>query len=190
MPKYIVFAGPNGCGKSTLYHTNSSYSEWPRINVDEIARENGLDWKNPQHLLKAGKIAVEKLNACFASLMSFNQETTLCGKSIIRNMENAKNLGYSIEIYFVYVDSVQLAKERIRSRVANGGHGIPDEDVERRYVESIDKLLEVVKFCDKVEIFDNSKQFVKVISIRKGGVTFVSKNLPFWAKGVLAKILK
>ena len=103
-------------------------------------------------------------------------------------MEKAKNLGYSIEIYFVYVDSVQLAKERIRSRVANGGHGIPDEDVERRYVESIGKLLDVVKFCDKVEIFDNSKQFVKVVSIRKGGVTFVSKNLPLWAKDVLTKI--
>ena len=48
MPKYIVFAGPNGCGKSTLYHTNSNYSELPRINFDEIARENGLDWKKPR----------------------------------------------------------------------------------------------------------------------------------------------
>ena len=49
-------------------------------------------------------------------------------------LEKAKSLGYSVEIYFVYVDSVQLAKERIRSRVANGGHGIPDETTGEAYL--------------------------------------------------------
>ena len=48
MPKYIVFAGPNGCGKSTLYHTNSNYSELPRINFDEIARETAWIGKSQE----------------------------------------------------------------------------------------------------------------------------------------------
>lgn len=188
MPKYILFAGPNGCGKSTLYHTNSNYSKLPRINVDEIVRANGLDWKNTQHLLKAGKIAVEKLNKYLDSKISFNQETTLCGKGIIQNIKKAKQLGYSIEIYFVYVESVQLAKERIKSRVANGGHGIPDKDVERRYIESIQSLSKILNICDKIDLFDNSKQFEKIASIRSGSVIFESKSVPHWAKDFFNKI--
>ncbi len=83
------------------------------------------------------------------------------------------------------MDSVQLAKERIRFRVANGGHGIPDEDVERRYIKSHQKLSEVIILCDKIDLFDNSKQFEKVASIRKGVAAFVSSDAPLWTKGIL-----
>lgn len=113
MKKYIIFAGVNGAGKSTLYQTNQSLGNMPRINVDEIVRGFG-NWKNSQDVMRAGKIAVHQINECFRQGISFNQETTLCGKSIINNIKKAKDLGYRIEMYFVGVDSVRTAKQRVK----------------------------------------------------------------------------
>ena len=61
-------------------------------------------------------------------------------ESIIRNIYKAKELGYVIEVYFVGLDSPELAKKRVAHRVRSGGHGIPDEDIERRFFESLDNL--------------------------------------------------
>lgn len=83
MKKYVIYAGVNGAGKSTLYNTNAIYNI-PRVNSDEILREFG-DWKNAADMMKASKIAVQKTNEYMSKGVSFNQETTLCGHSILKN---------------------------------------------------------------------------------------------------------
>ena len=80
MKKYIVIAGVNGAGKSTLYRMNKNLADMPRVNVDEIVKEIG-DWKNVTDVFKAGKIAVKKISEYMLAGETFNQETTLCGKS-------------------------------------------------------------------------------------------------------------
>lgn len=102
MKKYILIAGVNGAGKSTLYQTLDSLKDMKRVNTDEIVRSFG-NWKNSQDVMKAGKIAVKEIKEAFATEISFNQETTLCGNSIIRNIEKAKTLGYEIEILLLRV---------------------------------------------------------------------------------------
>ena len=89
--KYILIAGVNGAGKSTLYQTNLNLQGIPRVNTDEILREFG-DWKNEKDVLKAGKIAVRKISQYFSEEITFNQETTLCGNSILKNIRMAKQL--------------------------------------------------------------------------------------------------
>lgn len=111
MKQYIIFAGVNGAGKSTLYQTFPKYGQIPRINTDEILRTFG-DWKRTEDMMKAGKIAVRELNRCLSAGMSLNQETTLCGKTILKTIEQAKAQGYFIELYYVGVDSVDLAKQK------------------------------------------------------------------------------
>lgn len=144
MKRYVIIAGVNGAGKSTLYQVMDSLKNMSRINTDEIVREFG-DWKNSSDVIRAGKIAVSKINHYFEIGESFNQESTLCGRSIIKNIKRARMCGYRIELHYVGVDSVDIAKKRIAQRVANGGHGIPDKDVERRYVESLGRLPEVIQ---------------------------------------------
>ena len=95
MKKYILIAGVNGAGKSTLYHILDELQEIPRINTDDIVSSFGR-WDNPSDVIKAGKIAVKKIDEYFKEGCSFNQETTLCGRSIIKNINKAKELGYSI----------------------------------------------------------------------------------------------
>lgn len=98
MKKYVIIAGVNGAGKSTLYQINDNLKNMPRINVDEIVKKIG-DCKNFKDIFTVGKIAVEKIAEYLQNGVSFNQETTLCGKMIIKNILKAKKSGYFIELH-------------------------------------------------------------------------------------------
>ena len=115
-------------------------------------------------------------------MVSFNQETTLCGSFALRNIQQAHDLGYEVELYFVCVENVELAKARIRKRVAVGGHGIPDADVERRYTESLQKLKDAIPLCQKVELYDNTEKFRKIATLKNGRVSYLADDIPEWAK--------
>ena len=56
--------------------------------------------------------------------ISFNQETTLSGKSIISNIKLAKEKGFYVTMNYIGVKSVDIAKERVAIRVRKGGHGM------------------------------------------------------------------
>lgn len=179
MKKYIIIAGVNGAGKSTLYETLDSLKNIERINTDEIVKKFG-DWRNSRDVMKAGKLAVEKIKEYFENGDSFNQETTLCGNSILKNIEIAKRLGYFIEVHYVGVESVDIAKERISYRVEHGGHGIPDADVERRYVESFEHLNMIIDLCDLVVFYDNTIGFNRFAVKRDNKMFITSQEVPKW----------
>ena len=52
---------------------------------------------------------------------SFNQETTLCGKSIIKNIKIAKENGFYVVMNYIGVENPQIAKDRVKLRVSKGG---------------------------------------------------------------------
>ena len=85
------------------------------------------------------------------------EETTLSGKSIISNIKLAKEKGFYVTMNYIGVKSVDIAKERVAIRVRKGGHGIPDEAIERRYFNSLANLSKVINICDKINIYDNSE---------------------------------
>ena len=179
MKRYILIAGVNGAGKSTLYQTLDYLQGMPRINMDEIVREFG-DWKNQNDVAKAGRIAVSLINDYFEKGMSFNQETTLCGKSILKNIKYAKQLGYKIELHYVGIESAKLAKERIAYRVAHGGHGIPGRDVERRFVESRAQLENILPLCDVAVLYDNTESFYRIAIYKSGRIENLFEKQPCW----------
>ena len=89
---------------------------------------------------------MKKINDYFEQGATFNQETTLCGNNILKNIKKAKSLGYFIELHYVSVENVDIAKERVAHRVSVGGHGIPEEDIEEIedftecYFETVGKM--------------------------------------------------
>lgn len=190
--KYIIFAGVNGAGKSSLYNDlliiNPKKQLGERINTDEIVKEIG-DWKRETDQMKAGRIALNKIKKLFEEGISFNQETTLCGNSIIKNIYKAKQLGYKIELYFVSVETPEIAKERIRIRVANGGHGIADSDVERRFIDSRNNLKKILKICDDIIIYDNTESLQAKIFIKNSEVLFKDNECPKWMNEIILEIL-
>ena len=184
MKKYILFAGVNGAGKTTLYQTDRYYREIPRINMDEIVRSFG-SWKDSKDVSRAGMMAVRMLKDYFDRGISFNQETTLCGKSVICNINKAHKLGYQVILYYVGVDNVEIAKERVRERVQNGGHGIPEEDIERRYSESLANLKVVLPICDRTILFDNTYSFTKIAAFEKGKCVDKTDIIPSWCAEIV-----
>lgn len=181
MKKYVIIAGVNGTGKSTLYQSMDFLQSMERVNTDEIVKQFGK-WNNPSDIIKAGKIALNKIQNNFSKGISFNQETTLCGKRIIKNINKAKELGYIIELHYVGVDSTEILKKRIAYRVEHGGHGIPDSDVERRYIDSFKQLIQVMDICDVVFFYDNNKVFRQFAIYKNNSFYYLSNDFPDWFK--------
>ena len=181
---FYLFAGVNGAGKSTLYNSeslNNDIKNTIRINTDEIVREIG-DWKNNSDQLKAAKIAINLRNECFLRGKSLNEETTLTGKTILKTIDRAKELGYELQLFYVGVSSTEIAKERIKSRVEKGGHHIENDIVEKRYYESLKNLKEILLKFDKVYLYDNSKKYKNIFSFSNNKILFKDNKSISWAK--------
>lgn len=150
-----------------------------RVNTDEIVKSFG-NWKNSDDVMKAGLIAVKKIKEYFINGVSFNQETTLCGKSILRNIDIAKALGYEIELHYVGVETAEIAKQRIAYRVIHGGHGVKDVDVERRYVESFKNLNIIKEKCNLLVLYDNTEVFNRFAIYKDGELYTITDKVPMW----------
>ena len=188
MKKYILIAGVNGSGKSTLYQVLLSLHNMLRVNSDEILKEFG-NWKSPDDVLKAGKIAARRISQYIDDNQSFSQETTLCGRTVIKNIKKAKEKGYFIELHYVGVECVEIAKERVLKRVRQGGHGVSEKDIERRYEETFKSLEVVLPICDLTAFYDNSDNIgMRRFAFYKNGYPkWVSHNVPQWYENRISK---
>ena len=181
-----IFAGVNGAGKSTLYNSENLDNEIKystRINTDEIVRKIG-DWKNNSDQIKAAKIAINLRNDCLQYEKSFNEETTLTGKTILKTIDKAKELGYELQLFYIGVNNPEIAKERIRNRVEKGGHNIADEIVEKRYYESLKNLKQVITKFDEVYLYDNSIRYKHIFSFTNNKILYKDKNVN-WSKDAI-----
>ena len=171
IPKASIFAGVNGAGKTTAYFEliSKAIDLGRRINVDEIAHSIG-DYKDPATQMRASRIALTLRKIYLKDKSDFNLETTLCGSGILRLFSELKENGFFISLYFVGLESKELAKKRVKIRVAKGGHDIKPDLIEKRYDESLENLEKVLPFCDEARIYDNSDTFKLVAQIRNSRI--------------------
>lgn len=162
-----------------MYQTLRSSQDMPRVNTDEILREFG-DWRNTADVIAAGKIAVKNIARYFEEDISFNQETTLCGKAILNNIKKARKKGYFIELHYVGVASADIAKRRVAERVKQGGHGIREEDIDRRYVDTFSNLKIILPDCNLALFYDNTVEFRRFAIYKNGKCARLSHNVPEW----------
>lgn len=195
--KLTIFAGVNGAGKSTLYKTTSFMIDnkiglinetaleffGERINTDEIVEKIG-SWKNSVDQIQAGRIAVKMKESFFEKGVSFNQETTLTGNTILKTISEAKEKGYKVILNYVGVDSPEIAKERVKNRVLNGGHDIPEKVIEKRYYESIENLKKIIKLVDIGRIYDNTSHPSVIFKIENGKLINLEKKIPKWLESL------
>ena len=132
---YLI-AGANGSGKTTLANELLSEEELTFLNADEIAKKlSPTDIEKVR--ITAGKELFNRLNACVQEGKSFALETTLSGSLYVKIIEELRQKGYITHLVYVFLDNPDMCIERIKTRVKEGGHYIPDEDVRRRYNRSI-----------------------------------------------------
>lgn len=154
---YII-AGCNGADKTT-----ASFTILPEIieckefvNADEIAK--GLSPFQPEKVaFEAGRIMINRINELLINGETFAFETTLSTRSYRQKIETAKKKGYTTTLLFFWLKNVDLAKERVITRVLEGGHNIPPDVIERRYLKGIQNLFNLyLPIVDGAFIFDNS----------------------------------
>lgn len=158
MPNLYIISGCNGAGKTT-----ASYTVLPEmlncddfVNADEIAK--GLSPLNPEKAaIDAGRLMLTRIKKLINKQMDFAFETTLATRSYTKTIEIARENGYRITLLFFWLDSVDLAIERVRTRVMEGGHNIPKDVIERRYYAGLRNLFQLyIPISDYWMIFDNS----------------------------------
>ena len=178
--RYTIIGGLNGVGKSTVYSalTKTEMNKLgKRINVDEIVSALG-DWRDETIQFIAGKQAVKTIRDCLNTRCDFHQESTLSGHTILSTIKKAKEIGYSIHLWYIYVSSVEIAKQRVLSRMENGGHGIPEDVIERRSSTSLATLKTIIPFCNEVKLYDNTVAFYPVARIVDCQLKIFDKNIP------------
>ena len=133
-PRCVIIAGPNGAGKTTFAREflPKDAGVVHFVNVDLIAA--GLSPFRPElAALAAGRLALREVDRLAEAKISFGFESTLSGRTYVGRLERWKHRGFSIEIVFLRLASVDLAVERIAARVKQGGHDVTTADVLRRY---------------------------------------------------------
>jgi len=154
---YII-GGCNGAGKTT-----ASFTLMPHIlecnefvNADEIAR--GISPFQPEKVaFEAGRIMLHRIKELLAKDQTFAFETTLATKSYKNLILEAKSKNYQISLVFFWLEKVQIAIERVATRVREGGHDIPTDVIKRRYIYGLKNLFDIyIPLADNILLFDNS----------------------------------
>ena len=164
-PVCTIIAGPNGAGKSTFaeMHAQRVKGDLNFVNADLIA--SGLSPFAPEReLMTASKLFLKEIHRYIAKRESFAFETTLSGKTYAKLISKLRADGWRVELIYLWIPSIAVSLDRVRERVAHGGHHIPSEAIIRRYPKSVYNLLYVYSdLCTSTACFDNSGDTLKLI---------------------------
>ena len=200
-----VLAGANGAGKSSVAGEMLLEEAAPYFNPDEAARR--IQSANPditqeQANSAAWQQGVRLLKRAFAEQGSFALETTLGGRTITALLESGSSSGVAVRVWFVGLNNPELHILRVRLRVAQGGHDIPEETIRARYDQSRLNLIRLLPRLTELRVYDNSEEAdpdagltpePKLILHLAHGKIILSCDLgdtPEWAKPILVAALK
>jgi predicted ABC-type ATPase len=168
MPEIYVFGGCNGSGKTTLATQilSSLNNQLEFVNADIIATEI-----NPDDIdavaIQASRLMLAKLKTLFLQSEDFAFETTLAARTFALFLRKCKTQGYKINLVYVWLESSELAVNRVARRVASGGHNIPEDIIRRRYERSQRNFAELyLPIADRFQVYDNSGNNNSLIAYR------------------------
>ncbi len=182
---YVV-AGTNGAGKSTVINRYLSSVGVEVVNPDRIAKLHAEDGTPLEEAnVRAWEANVARLEEVRDAGGVFAFETTLGGRTITRLLQQIIEAGGTVRLYYIALESVDLHIQRVATRVAAGGHMIPEDRIRARYTSSFDNLVRLLREVETATLFDNSDQPRRVATIRAGRLVEVADDVPDWAKSIL-----
>lgn len=166
MPHLVVIAGPNGAGKSTaapgLLEGLLGIEDF--VNADVIAR--GLSAYNPEGAaIEAGRIMLARLRELAADERDFAFETTLASRSFAPWIARLRaEQGYVFRLNYLWIPGPELSIGRIKGRVRDGGHHVPDDLVRRRYAGGLRNFFELYRpIADIWMMYDNTEPSARTV---------------------------
>ena len=166
MPRLYIISGCNGAGKTT-----ASYTMLPEmlecsefVNSDEFAK--GLSPFQPEKAaIQASWYMILKIRYLLKRQLDFGIETTLATRTLLKTVRIAQAAGYTVTLLYFWLNSPELAVERVAARVETGGHNIPEETIRRRYRVGIDYFFhDYAPICERWILADNSQIPFRVIA--------------------------
>ena len=185
MPVLTVFAGPNGSGKSSLIRQVEFEGRENLLEPDAIARR--INPKVPQRAgISAGREVLRRSAEYLRTAESFAIETTLAGHWTSDAIRAALERSFFTRLFYICLDNPERSIQRVRERVAQGGHDVPDDDVRRRYARSLSNACHLVQIVDQAVVFDNSGAEPRpVFEMRQGRMLSIVNEMPLWATTLL-----
>ena len=189
MPNLYIISGCNGAGKTT-----ASFTVLPEmldcrefVNADEIARE--LSPFQPEKVaVEAGRIMLQRIEELLRKKEDFAIETTLATRSYAQTIKKASGSGYNVTLVYFWLASPELAIQRVKNRVAEGGHHIPEYVIRRRYksrrykkgVKTLFQLF--IPVCDYWIVIDNSQTPYNIVAEGQEEQELKVQNQSGWEK--------
>ncbi len=192
-PVLTIFAGPNGSGKSTLTRQIKvqGYALGTYINADDIASElfatalaRGEQASRSDFEVPAFWEAERRRQECVVRAEAFAFETVFSHPSKLDLITRAKSTGFIVKLYFVSTESSTLNLARVRKRIMEGGHPVPEDKVVSRYRRTMSLLPAACMLVDEAVLFDNSGLSMRAVaqitwSSEQASVRLV-RPLPSW----------
>jgi predicted ABC-type ATPase len=203
--RIYVLAGVNGAGKSSIGGAMFAAAGVAFFNPDLAARRflraqpgisqadaNSAAWHEGRRLLE--RAIHENLD--------FALETTLGGTTIASLLAEAAARGHELRVWYVGLASQELHVARVRSRVARGGHDIPEAKIHERYASSRLHLIVLLPTLTELRLFDNSVEGDPaagrlpapklLLHWKRGKVVSLCdlRSVPDWAKPIVQAALQ
>jgi len=191
-PVLIFLAGPNGAGKTTFFGAYLEHLGIPNVNTDRIARVlREADPHAPSDVIdrRAFREAERLRSALLEAGLSFCTETVFSDPAgaRLRFLEKARTRGFAVFLIFIGLHDPVLSVARVKQRVAQGGHDVPDEKVHARFPRTLANLRAAIPIVDEAFLFDNSSYdtpYLPVAVYRNGTLVSQHPPLPPWTRGL------
>lgn len=158
IPETFLIGGPNGAGKTTasMVLLPKFLDVFEFVNADEIAK--GLNPVKPETAnIAAGRIMIERIKDLIAAQKNFAFETTCAGHHHAATLQECRAAGYRLNLVFYWLPSADMAVQRVKFRVQQGGHDIPEATIRRRYKAGLRNLVNLyLPLADTALVLDNS----------------------------------
>lgn len=178
LPEVIVFAGPNGSGKTTITKMAKTVGEY--INADDIKKTTLCSD------LEAAQKAESLRNSMIEQKSDFTFETVLSTDRNLLLLKNAKAQGYFVRGIYVLTANADINVARVTAREALGGHGVPEEKVRLRYERALKLIPRLVELCDILHIYDNTTEPFRIFKKRKD--VFYRWSNEYWSDVDIEKL--
>lgn len=181
MKRLDLVVGPNGAGKSTFVELTLA-GLLPGslfVNADVIARQRWPD-DAAAHSYDAARIAADTRAALIAAGRPFIAETVFSHPSKLELIDSAHDAGYTVVLHVLLIPE-ELAVQRVRHRVAAGGHDVPEDKIRGRYRRLWPNVADAIDRCDLATVYDNSRlRGPRVVAQFSTGIVYGAVQWPAW----------
>ncbi len=181
----FLIAGPDGAGKTTFYETVlRSRVAATFINADQIQRDE-LGDASPEAAYEAAAIAADRRTERLEAGESFVTETVFSHPSKLELLHGARSFGYRLVVFHLGLASADLAVARVRERIKEGGHTVPEDKIHVRFVRNQPIIREAVVMADHSSAYDASELNQppkRLLNLQSGSVEFSAADLPQWCQ--------